>query len=60
MMTIKQPVGETSAELLPESETQFFRRDVDLEMTFVKNNENRTTGLIIRQEGAEYRAKKIK
>jgi len=60
MMTLKQPTGESSAELLPESETQFFRRDVDFEMTFVKNNEGQTTGLIIRQEGAEYRAKKIK
>ncbi len=60
MMTIKQPTGESSAELLPESETKFFRRDVDFEMTFVKNNEGQTTGLIIRQEGAEYRAKKIK
>jgi CubicO group peptidase (beta-lactamase class C family) len=60
MMTIKQPVGETSAELLPELETQFFRHDVDLGITFVKNNEGRTIGLIIKQDGVEYRAKKIK
>lgn len=59
-MTLKQPTGESSAELLPASETQFFRRDVDFEMTFTKNNEGQTNGLIIRQEGAEYRAKKIK
>jgi CubicO group peptidase (beta-lactamase class C family) len=59
-MTLKQPTGESGAELLPESETQFFRRDVDFQMTFVKNNEGQTTGLIIRQEGAEYRARKIK
>lgn len=60
MMTLKQPTGESSAELLPESETQFFRRDIDFEMTFVKNDGGQAIGLIIRQEGAEYRAKKIK
>ena len=60
MMTLKQPTGESSAELLPESETQFFRRDVDFEMTFVKNDAGQATGLIIRQDGTEFRAKKIK
>ncbi|MGI8838783.1 MAG: serine hydrolase [Pyrinomonadaceae bacterium] len=59
-MTLKQPTGQSSAELLPESENQFFRRDVDFEMTFVKNDAGQVTGLIIRQGGAEYRAKKIK
>jgi CubicO group peptidase (beta-lactamase class C family) len=60
MMTLKQPTGESNAELLPESETRFFRRDVDFEMTFVKSDTGQATGLIIRQDGAEYRAKKIK
>lgn len=60
MMTLKQPTGQSSAELLPESENQFFRREVDFEMTFVKNATGQVTGLIIRQGGAEYPAKKIK
>ena len=60
MMTLKQPTGESSAELFPESENKFFRRDVDFEMTFVKSDTGQTTGLIIRQDGTEYRAKKIK
>ncbi len=60
MMTLKQPTGESIAELLPEAENKFFRRDVDFEMTFIKNDAGQTTGLIIRQDGAEYRAKKVK
>lgn len=59
-MTLKQPTGQSSAELLPESENQFFRREVDFEMTFIKNDADQVTGLIIRQGRAEYRAKKIK
>ena len=60
MMMLKQPTGQSSAELLPESENRFFRREVDFEMTFVKNATGQVTGLIIRQVGAEYPAKKIK
>ena len=59
-MTLKQPSGQSSAELLPESENQFFRRDVDFEMTFVKNDADQVTGLVIRQGRAEFRGKKIK
>lgn len=59
-MTLKQPTGQSTAELLPESENQFFRREVDFEMTFIKNDADQVTGLIIRQGRAEFRAKKIK
>jgi CubicO group peptidase (beta-lactamase class C family) len=59
-MTLKQPTGQSTAELLPESENRFFRREVDFEMTFAKNSAGQVTGLIIRQDGEEYRAKKIK
>lgn len=60
LMTLKQPTGESSAELLPESEKKFFRREVDFEITFVTNDSGRATGLVIRQDGTEYQAKKIK
>ncbi len=60
VMTLKQPTGESSAELLPESELRFFRREVDFEMTFEINNSGQATGLVIRQDGTQYRAKKIK
>jgi hypothetical protein len=59
-MTLKQPTGESSNELLPESEKRFFRREIDFEMTFETNDSGQATGLVIRQDGAQYRAKKIK
>jgi len=59
MMEIRQPVGRLKAELLPESETRFFRTDVDVQVTFVKGERGQVAGLIVHQQGAEYRAKRI-
>lgn len=58
-MEIKQPVGRLKGELLPEPETRFFRTDVDVQVTFFKNENGQVTGLTVHQQGAEYRAKKI-
>ena len=57
---IKQPTGQSKAVLYPESETAFFRKDVDVEVIFVKNEAGRITGLIFRQEGQDLPAKRIK
>jgi len=57
---LKQPSGQTKAELFPESETRFFRKDVDLEILFVKDEKGQVTHLTFFQEGQEFRAKKIK
>ena len=57
---LKQPSGQTKAELLPESEIRFFRKDVDLEILFVKDEKGRVTHLTFFQEGQEFQAKKIK
>jgi CubicO group peptidase (beta-lactamase class C family) len=57
---LKQPTGQSKAELYPESETRFFRKDVDVEVSFVKDETNRVTHLIFHQEGQELRAKRIK
>jgi len=59
MMEIKQPAGRLKAELLPESETRFFRTDVNVQVTFVKDERGQVTGLIVHQQGAEYRARRI-
>jgi len=59
MMEIKQPVGRLKAELLPESETRFFRTDVDVQVMFVKDEKGQVTGLTVYQQGAEYRAKRL-
>lgn len=57
---IKQPTGQSKAVLYPESETAFFRKDVDIEVIFVKNEAGRVTGLNFRQEGQDLPAKRIK
>lgn len=57
---LKQPTSVSKAELYPESETKFFRKDVDVEVTFVKDETGRVTHLIFRQDGQDLRAKRIK
>ncbi len=57
---LKQPTGQSKAELYPESETRFFRKDVDVEVSFVKDEAGRVTHLIFHQEGQELRAKRVK
>ena len=59
IMELKQPGGVSKAELLPESNNKFFRREIDFDITFVRNEKGRVTELIMRQEGEEYHAKKI-
>jgi CubicO group peptidase (beta-lactamase class C family) len=59
IMELKQPGGASKAELLPESDNKFFRRELDFDITFVRNEKGRVTELIMRQEGEEYRGKKI-
>lgn len=57
---LKQPTSQSSAVIYPESETRFFRKDVDVEVTFVKDETGRVTHLIFRQDGQELRAKRVK
>ncbi len=45
-----QPAGGPRIELLPESETRFFARGMDVRVTFVRDGEGRATHLIL-QEG---------
>ena len=55
-----QATGQPSAELFPESETKFFLRVVDAQITFEKDAAGRVTGLILHQGGRNIPAKKIK
>lgn len=57
---LKQPTGTSKTEMYPESETKFFRKDVDVEITFVKDETGRVTNLIFRQDGQDLRVKRIK
>ncbi len=57
---LKQPTGQSKSEIFPESETKFFRKDADIEITFVKDEKGEVTHLIFLQEGQELRVRKIK
>jgi len=53
------PKGQPQAELFPESETKFFLKVVDAQVTFVKDDKGAVTHLIWHQ-GRDQKAKKIK
>jgi CubicO group peptidase (beta-lactamase class C family) len=55
-----QATGQPSAELFPESETKFFLRIVDAQISFTKDAGNQVTGLILHQGGRNIPGKKIK
>lgn len=55
-----QATGQPKFEIYPESETKFFARVADIQVTFVKNEEGEVTQLIVHQEGKDSPAKKIK
>jgi CubicO group peptidase (beta-lactamase class C family) len=54
-----QATGQPKFELFPESETKFFLKDVDAQVTFVKDDKGAVTNLILHQ-GVDQTAKKIK
>lgn len=57
---LKQPTSQSKAKIYPESETKFFRKDVDVEITFVRDDSGRVTHLIFNQDGGELRARRLK
>ncbi|KNY29309.1 serine hydrolase [Pseudobacteroides cellulosolvens] len=54
-----QITGQEKIEVFPESDTKFFYRIVDAQITFVKDTNDRLEGLIINQNGASIQAKRI-
>jgi len=55
-----QAKGLSKLELFPESETQFFLLAVAAEIAFIKDDKGQVTHLILRQDGQEIKARKIK
>ncbi len=55
-----QATGQPKAELFPESETQFFLKVVDAQITFMKDEKGVVTGLMLHQNGQKIQGKKIK
>jgi CubicO group peptidase (beta-lactamase class C family) len=55
-----QATGQSRAELFAESETAFFLKVADIQLSFVKDESGKVTHLILRQGGFDTEAKKIK
>lgn len=54
-----QITGQEKAEIFPESETEFFYRIADAQITFIKNENGKTLGLILHQSGMDIPARKV-
>jgi CubicO group peptidase (beta-lactamase class C family) len=53
-----QGTGQPKLPIFPEAETEFFARDVDAQITFVKNAAGRTTHFVLHQNGKDVKAPK--
>ena len=53
-----QLTGQPSFEIFPESETKFFLKVVDAQLTFVKDEKGQVTHLVLHQNGIDQRAMK--
>jgi CubicO group peptidase (beta-lactamase class C family) len=54
-----QATGQGKNPIFPESESEFFLRVVDAQLTFTKNDSGVVTGLILHQNGANQQAQKV-
>jgi CubicO group peptidase (beta-lactamase class C family) len=55
-----QATGQLKLELRPESETTFYIKEADAQLTFVKDDEGKVTKLISRQGGRDLEGKRVK
>ena len=53
-----QVTGQPSAPIFPESESEFFYKIVDAQITFVRDEEEKVVELVLRQSGREITARK--
>jgi CubicO group peptidase (beta-lactamase class C family) len=56
---ITQATGQQPIEIFPMSETKFFPKEIEAELTFVKSADGTVTSLILTQSGRSQTAKKI-
>ena len=57
---MSQATGQSKVELFPASEREFFLKVVDAQVTFVRDQEGRVTGLVLHQNGRDTEARKIR
>ena len=55
-----QAASQPKVEIFPEAETRFFLNVVDAQIDFVKDAQEKVTGLVLHQGGRDIPAKKIK
>jgi hypothetical protein len=55
-----QGTGQRPIEVFPESETTFFARAIDAQITFVKDAQGRVTHLVLHQNGRDQEARKVR
>lgn len=54
-----QATGQPTIRIWPESETDFFIKEVDAQLTFVRDAQGNTTGIVLHQNGANLSGKKM-
>lgn len=54
-----QATGQSQLEVFPESETKFFSKLIDAEITFVKDDGGQVTHLVLHQGGRDQQAKRL-
>jgi CubicO group peptidase (beta-lactamase class C family) len=57
---VVQPSGREKDVLWPESDTRFFHKEEDFQVTFVRDGDGNVSHLVISQGEEEYRAKRVK
>jgi hypothetical protein len=57
---MSQAIGQPKSELFAESETDFFLKESEMEIKFVKNTQGKVTGLVSRERERDTPAQKIK
>jgi len=55
-----QPTGQPKFRLWPETETDFFLKEVDAQITFIREADGTASGLILHQNGQNMPARKVK
>jgi len=55
-----QPTAQPNLRLWPESETQFFLKEVDAQITFTLDANGKVTGLVLHQRGRDMPGRKTK
>jgi hypothetical protein len=57
---ITQATGQGQIEIFPESQTKFFTKAMEADITFLTDDQGHATSLVLHQNGADHPAPRIK